>query len=143
MFNLLEKHIKECIVGSFALQHLHYVVFPSGSEDVFAVKACDGSALTLNCSVYENTINILHAWYHLGYSPNSCGRPDSSLSPVCSAFDAKNIVTSKCQDYRECHIFVNGSLFGHSCPGVTLQLEVFYQCTSTNLKSKFTSSCDC
>ena len=108
--------------------------FIIGSDDVFVAKTCDGNTLALNCSSYDFTINILHAWYHVGSFPNSCGTTTASS---CPAFDAKSKVASKCQDYRECHIPVSESLSGQSCPSATRQLEVFYQCTSRNLKSEF------
>ena len=107
---------------------------------MFAVKACDSNMLALNCSSYDFTINILHAWYHLGSFPHSCGQQHTTTVSSCPAFDAKNKVVSKCQDYRECRIPVSESLSGESCPSAARQLEVFYQCTSRNLKSKFNFS---
>ena len=110
--------------------------FVSGLDDVLAVKACDGDALALNCSSYNYTINILHAWYQLGSSPYSCGQRHSTMASSCAAVDAKSVVVSKCQDYKECSISVSKSLFGDCASGaVRRQLEVFYQCTNRNIKS--------
>lgn len=100
--------------------------------------ACDGEVLALDCSRYQNTINILHAWYQIGSFPFSCGqRHNYSSSTSCAAFDAMGEIVSKCQDYKKCLITVNESSFpGQSCARVRRQLEVFYQCNSTNVKSK-------
>ena len=103
---------------------------------MFATKACDGDIIALDCSSTRYTINILHATF--GSFPYSCGQQHTST--MCSALDVKNKVVLKCQDYKECRFSVSRSLFGYSCssgPAKT-QLEVFYQCTSRNLKSTFT-----
>ena len=107
---------------------------------MFAGKACDSNMLALNCSSYDFTINVLHAWYHLGSFPHTCGQQHATAVSSCPAFDAKSKVVSRCQDYRECRIPVSESLSGESCPSAARQLEVFYQCTSRNVKSKFNFS---
>lgn len=106
---------------------------------MFAVKACDSDVLSLNCTSFDYTINIVYAWYQLGSFPYICGQHHNTMASSCPAFDAKNKVVSKCQDYKECSVSVSGSFFGHSCPSgpVRRQLEVFYQCTSRNVKSMF------
>ena len=100
--------------------------------------ACDGEVLALDCSGYQNTIHILHARYQIGSFPFSCGqRHNYSSSTSCPAFNATGEIVSKCQDYKKCLITVNESSFpGQSCARVRRQLEVFYQCISTNVKSK-------
>ena len=103
---------------------------------MLAVKACDEDVIALDCSSSDYTINILHAVY--GSFPYSCGQ--QSTTTTCPALDAKSKIASMCQDYKECRVTVSGSLFGYSCPNgpAKRQLEVFYQCTSTNIKSEFT-----
>ena len=103
--------------------------------------ACDGEVLALDCSGYQNTINILHASYHIGSFPFSCGlRHNYSSSTSCPTFDALGVIVSKCQDYKKCLITVSESSFPvQSCERVRHQLEVFYQCNSTNVKSKMSS----
>jgi len=108
---------------------------------VLAVKACDGDMPVLNCSSYDYTINILHAWYQLGSFPYSCGRHHATGPSACPAFDAKSKIVSKCQDYKECSISLSEPLSGQSCGSAKRQLEVFYQCTSRNLKSELTNFC--
>ena len=103
--------------------------------------ACDGEVLALDCSGYQNAINVLHAWYQIGSFPFSCGqRHNYSSTTSCPAFDALGEIKSKCQDYKKCLIIVSESSFpGQSCARVRSQLEVFYQCNSTNVKSKISS----
>ena len=103
--------------------------------------ACDGEVFALDCSGYQNTINILHAQYQIGSFPFSCGQHHNySSSTSCPAFDAMGGIVSKCQDYKKCLITVNESSFpGQSCARVRRQLEVLYQCNSTNVKSKMSS----
>ena len=105
-----------------------------GSDDVLAGKGCDGDTVVLNCSSSAYTIDILHASY--GSYPYSCGQQYTSIK--CPVLDVKSDIATKCQDYKECHISLSGSLFGYSCPNnpARRQLEVFYQCTSRNIKSK-------
>ena len=102
---------------------------------MLTAKSCDADVIALDCSSTDYTINILHATY--GSFPYSCGQ--QLTSTTCSAVDVKSKIVSKCQDYKECHFSVSGSLFGYSCPNgpARNQLEVFYQCTSRNVKSKF------
>ena len=97
--------------------------------------------MALDCSGYQNAINILHAWYQIGSFPFSCGQHHNySSSTSCPAVDAMGEVVSKCQDYKKCLITVSESSFpGQSCARVRRQLEVFYQCNSTNVKSKMSS----
>ena len=94
--------------------------------------------MALDCSGYQPTINILHAWYQIGSFPFSCGQHHNySSSTSCPAFDAMGGIVSKCQDYKKCLITVNESSFpGQSCARVRRQLQVFYQCNSNNAKSK-------
>ncbi|XP_068761278.1 uncharacterized protein [Montipora capricornis] len=125
--------------GRANLSHRGFLIYflsvTQGSEDVLSTTACDGEELALNCSGYDNTINILHAWYQIGSYPFSCGQRHNSNASSCQAFNAMNEVVSRCQDYEECFISVSSSSFGQSCSGVRRQLEVFYQCTSTNIKT--------
>ena len=126
---LLIKHIIDQICYNFK---------SPGSDDVLSGTACDGEVLALDCSGYQNTINILHARYQIGSFPFSCGqRHNYSSSTSCPAFNATGEIVSKCQDYKKCLVTVNESSFpGQSCARVRRQLEVFYQCISTNVKSK-------
>ena len=126
---LLIKHIIDQICYNFN---------STGSDDVLSGTACDGEVLALDCSGYQNTINILHARYQIGSFPFSCGqRHNYSSSTSCPAFNATGEIVSKCQDYKKCLVTVNESSFpGQSCARVRRQLEVFYQCISTNVKSK-------
>ncbi|XP_068671805.1 uncharacterized protein [Montipora foliosa] len=130
--------------GTANLSHRGFLIYflsvTQGSDDVLSTTACDGEVLALTCSGYHNTINILHAWYQIGSYPFSCGQRHNSNASSCQAFNAMNEVVSRCQDYKECFISVSGSSFGQSCSGVRRQLEVFYQCTSTNIKSHTTKS---
>lgn len=105
---------------------------------MLAGKGCDGDTLALDCSSSAYTINILHASY--GSYPYSCGQQYTSIK--CPVLDVKSDIVTKCQDYKECRISLSGSLFGYSCPNNIArgQLEVFYQCTSRNIKSKFSLS---
>ena len=105
----------------------------SGTNDVFADTACDRHYLMLNCSTSAYTINILYAYY--GSYPLSCGQGITNVS--CQGSDTKNVIISKCQDLKTCQVFVSGSMFAHNCPDgpVHRQLEVFYQCTSRNIRS--------
>ena len=100
--------------------------------------ACDREVLPLDCSGYQHTINILHARHQIGSFPFSCEpHHNYSSSTSCPAFDVLGEIKSKCQDYKKCLITVNESSFpGQSCARVRRQLEVFYQCNSTNVKSK-------
>lgn len=110
-----------------------------GSDDVLAVKGCDEDTIALNCSSSAYSINILHASY--GSYPYSCGQQYTSIK--CPVLDVESDIATKCQDYKECHISLNGSLFGYSCPNnhARGQLEVFYQCSSRNIKSKLSLIC--
>ena len=103
--------------------------------------ACDGEVLALDCSGYQNTINILHAWYQVDSFPFSCGQNhDYSSSTSCPAFDAMDEILSKCQGYKKCLISVSESSFPvQSCARVRRRLEVFYRCNSTNNRSKMSS----
>ena len=107
-----------------------------GSDDVLAGKGCDGDTVILNCTSSAYTVNILHASY--GSYSYSCGQQYTSIK--CPVRDVKSDIVTECQDYKECRISLSGgSLFGYSCPEnpAKRQLEVFYQCTSRNIKSKF------
>ncbi|XP_067043518.1 uncharacterized protein [Acropora muricata] len=116
---------------------LYFLAVTKGSDDVLSGTGCDGEVLALDCSGYQNTINILHARYQIGSFPFSCGqRHNYSSSKSCPAFDAMGEIVSKCQDYKKCHITVNESSFpGQSCARVRRQLEAFYRCNSTNTKT--------
>jgi len=116
---------------------LYFLSVTKGSDDVLSGTACDGEVLALDCSGYQNTIHILHARYQIGSFPFSCGqRHNYSSSTSCPAFNATGEIVSKCQDYKKCLITVNESSFpGQSCARVRRQLEVFYQCISTNVKT--------
>ena len=95
--------------------------------------------MALDCSGYQNTINVLHARYQIGSFPFSCGQHHNnySRSTSCPAFDALSQIKSKCQDYKKCLIIGRESSFpDQNCARVRCQLEVFYQCSSTNVKSK-------
>lgn len=106
----------ECLILIFTSKNYtkcYIVLFPlKGSDDVFAVKGCDGDAIALDCSRSAYTINILHASY--GSYPYSCGQQYTSTK--CPVLDVKSKTVTKCQDYKECHFSLNGSLFGYSCP---------------------------
>ncbi|KAL9956765.1 hypothetical protein ACROYT_G038297 [Oculina patagonica] len=125
--------------GSTAISVSHrgfkidYLSITPGSNDVFTAKSCDGDVIALDCSSTDHTINILHAAY--GTFPYSCGQQHTSAT--CAALDVKSKIVSKCQDYKVCRFSVSGSLFSYSCPGgpARRQLEVFYQCTSRNIKT--------
>lgn len=123
------------ILTMLLLLIIFYCFLLKGSNDVLTAKSCDGNVIALDCSSTAFTINILHAAY--GSFPYSCGQPYTSAT--CAALDVKSKVVSKCQDYKVCHFSVSGSLFSYSCQNgpARRQLEVFYQCTSKNIKSKF------
>lgn len=109
--------------------------FATGSGNIHAEKACDGDVLALNCSGYQYTIKILHATY--GSFPHSCGQQLSSQS--CPTLDVKSKVVTMCQDSKECDITIKKALFDYSCSNgpENHQLQIFYQCTSTNIRSKY------
>ncbi|XP_074638433.1 uncharacterized protein LOC141896936 isoform X2 [Acropora palmata] len=115
---------------------LYFLAVTKGSDDVLFGTACDGEVLALDCSGYQHTINILHARHQIGSFPFSCEpHHNYSSSTSCPAFDVLGEIKSKCQDYKKCLITVNESSFpGQSCARVRHQLEVFYQCNSTNVK---------
>lgn len=101
---------------------------------MIAAKGCSGDLLALNCSSYDYTINILHAWYQTSHS---CAQNLSTEVSSCHPFDAKETIVTHCQDYKECHITLIESEFNYTCGSERSQLKVFYQCTSKNLKSKY------
>lgn len=115
---------------------LYFLSVTKGSDDVLSGTACDGEILPLDCSGYQHTINILHARHQIGSFPFSCEpHHNYSSSTSCPAFDVLGEIVSKCQDYKKCLVTVNESSFpGQSCARVRRQLEVFYQCNSTNVK---------
>ena len=119
----------------------YFNLYSPGSDDVYSGTACDGEVSALDCSGYQNTISILHAWYQVDSFPFSCGqRHDYSSSTSCPAFNAMGEIVSKCQGYKKCLISVSDSSFpGHSCAKVRRRLEVFYQCNSLHDKSKMLS----
>lgn len=112
---------------------INYLAITPGSDNIHAEKACDGDFLALNCSGYKYTINILHATY--GSFPYTCGQQVSS--PSCPPVDVKSKVVSMCQDFKECHIPVKGALFDYNCSkgSETRQLQIFFQCTSRNIRT--------
>ncbi|XP_074638430.1 uncharacterized protein LOC141896935 isoform X2 [Acropora palmata] len=116
---------------------LYFLSVTKGSDDVYSGTACDGEVSALDCSGYQNTISILHAWYQVDSFPFSCGqRHDYSSSTSCPAFNAMGEIVSKCQGYKKCLISVSDSSFpGHSCAKVRRRLEVFYQCNSLHDKT--------
>ncbi|KAJ7376418.1 hypothetical protein OS493_034695 [Desmophyllum pertusum] len=86
-----------------------YLSVTPGLNDVLAVKACDEDVIALDCSSFDYTINILHAVY--GSFPYSCGQ--QSTTTTCPALDTKIAQMGPAKR----------------------QLEVFYQCTSTSIKT--------
>lgn len=112
---------------------INYLAITPGSGNIHAEKACDGDVLALNCSGYQYTIKILHATY--GSFPHSCGQQLSSQS--CPTVDVKSKVVTMCQDSKECDITVKKALFDYSCSNgpENHQLQIFYQCTSTNIRT--------
>ena len=119
----------------------YFNFYSLGSDDVLSGTACDGEVIGLDCSGYQNTINILHAWYQIGSFPFSCGQSHNYSSSTSSpTFDAMGEIVSKCQDCKKCLITVSESSFpGQKSASVRSQLEVFYQCNSFNVKSKMPS----
>jgi len=117
---------------------IYFLSVTKGSDDVLGGTACDGEVLALDCSGYQNTINVLHARYQIGSFPFSCGQHHNnySRSTSCPAFDALSQIKSKCQVYKKCLIIGRESSFpDQNCARVRCQLEVFYQCSSTNVKT--------
>ncbi|XP_044184843.1 uncharacterized protein LOC122964985 [Acropora millepora] len=120
---------------------LYFLSVTKDLDEVLSGTACEGEVFALDCSGYQNTINILHAWYQVDSFPFSCGQNhDYSSSTSCPAFDAMDEILSKCQGYKKCLISVSESSFPvQSCARVRRRLEVFYRCNSTNNRSKMSS----
>ncbi|CAH3164351.1 unnamed protein product [Porites evermanni] len=110
-----------------------YLSLKRGLDDVLTAKVCSGDMLALNCSSYDYTINILHAWYQTSHS---CAQNRSTEVSSCPPFDAKETIVTHCQHYKECHITLSQSLFNYTCGFERPQLKVFYQCTSKNHKTR-------
>lgn len=129
-------------VAYFEYTDNYFNFYSPDSDEVLSGTACDGEVLALDCSGYQNTINILHAWYQVDSFPFSCGQShDYSSSTSCPAFDAMDKILSKCQGYKKCVISVSESSFPvQSCARVRRRMEVFYQCNSTNNRSKMSFS---
>ena len=106
-----------------------------GVDDVHTAVACEGKDVHLSCISYSSTINILHVFY--GSYPHSlvCHGPNVASSACSSPAAATEIITD-CQHYKSCNVTVDSTKFGQPCAvGVVPRLEVYYQCTSTTIKS--------
>lgn len=116
---------------SFTVQCVYLI-----SGDVFRATACTGSTLSMDCSSSGKTIKILHAFYGSLPFTSTCGS-QASGSP-CISEDSQQIITTKCEHYKVCQVDVTRSLFSvMSCQsGQVPQLDVYYQCTGTLIKSK-------
>ena len=111
------------------------LLYTAGIDEVFSGTACEGAKLSLDCTKFSKTIQILYTFFGAYPYARDCGA--NYTNTTCQASGVKEKVVYYCQDYRQCSVPVIQSYFSHVCPsGVKQSLEIYYQCTSTTLKSK-------
>ena len=111
------------------------LLYTAGTDEVFSGTACEGAKLSLDCTKFSKTIQILYTFFGAYPYARDCGA--NYTNTTCQASGVKEKVVYYCQDYRQCSVPVIQSYFSHVCPsGVKQSLEIYYQCTSTTLKSK-------